>query len=289
MADNIKVHFVVGNSLGRIVPLKAANVQYMLFSALNFIEHRSSDQNMHTDSLHMVQAGFKHTIVDSGLFTMMFGSGKGKDHDEGEIREWMHRIVRFSQDNDIPNASFVECDCQKIVGVEAAWRLRREMRELMPGREIINVFHLPDGEDGFRRLVEWSDYIAISVPELRISQPKGYRKNVHMLASLARRLRPEIKIHLLGCTEYQMLHDNRFCTSADSSSWSSPSRFGYLKGHHVDTMRREEIEQAKEECRTVARRTGLPLTQRSEEDAGRRLVEARWYRAQYELCAGNQD
>ena len=45
--------------------------------------------------------------------------------------------------------------------------------EKIPNR-IINVFHIEDGQKGLDRLIEYSDYIALSVPELRILKKKEY-------------------------------------------------------------------------------------------------------------------
>lgn len=301
MADNIKVHFVIdATSAGRTCSLYGADVHYCLFSILDHIKNKTSDQPMQVRNLKIKRAGMRHTIVDSGLFTFMFGAGRdGGDHTYESMREWMHRIVRFAHDNDIPNASWVECDVQRILSPEDAWSLRREMRELMGGRECMNVFHLPDGEDGFRRMVEFSDYIAISIPELRIYQPKTYKKTAHYMAMLARKLKPSIKIHLLGCTDRTMLTENRFCTSSDSSSWLGASRYGLAttcvrkdadsKKWHVDHYKASALAQAEEEIRAIGRRLGFELSDSAVTDSAKRMYEARLCKADYELCAGNQD
>lgn len=301
MADNIKVHFVTdAKSAGRTCALYGANVHYTLFSILDHIKGKTSGEDMTAPNLVINRAGMRHTIIDSGLFTFMFGAGKGQgDHTFESMREWMHRIVRFAHDNDVPNASWVECDVQRILGPEAAWKLRTEMRELMGGREVINVFHLPDGEEGFRKLVEFSDYIAISVPELRLYQSKTYKKTAHYMAVLARRLKPSIKIHLLGCTEYQMLSDNAFCTSADSSSWTYGTRYGFITHacrnsarHTSGNVNRYQPKSLIEACAdidAVSARLGIALTESARVDAAKRMLEARLCRADYELYAGNQD
>ena len=46
--------------------------------------------------------------------------------------------------------------------------LRENERNTFPNNRIINVFHKEDGKKGLERLIEFSDYIAISVPELRV-------------------------------------------------------------------------------------------------------------------------
>ena len=72
----------------------------------------------------------------------------------------------------------VEVDCQKILSPEIAWKFRKEMKRLLPDNRIINVFHLEDGKKGLDRLIDFSDYIAISVPELRIHKNRTYKTDV---------------------------------------------------------------------------------------------------------------
>ena len=48
------------------------------------------------------------------------------------------------------------------------------MKIELPDNRIINVFHIEDGMKGLDRLIEFSDYIAVSVPELRILGKKNH-------------------------------------------------------------------------------------------------------------------
>lgn len=242
--NNIKVHFAGdhSNRINRMQAIYSAGVRRFLFSAYPYIKTTKSKdiKRIELDELRMP---WKHIILDSGLFTLMFGAQKDIPKTESLIEEWMLRLCKFVSVNDFDNrCSIVEVDCQKVISPEFAWDVRKEMRKLLPGREIINVFHLEDGQDGFRKLCEFSDYIAISVPELRIAQPKSYKNTTCALARMARQIKPGIKIHLLGCTEEYLLRNNKFCTSADSSSWSSPIRFGYLGKNKISTIKPEAIE-----------------------------------------------
>lgn len=257
---NVKVHYAgCDNDQRALAVLKSCGVRYRLFTSYPFIKGTDSHGDFRVADLAEARMGWEHVIVDSGLFTMMFGSDRSTPKTPEFVREWMHRICAFADQNDIPRASFVECDCQRLISPEFAWELRREMRELMPGREIINVLHLPDGRDGFERLVEFSDYIAISVPELRMCQPKGYRRTVAALARQARRMKPGIKIHLLGCTEERLLRDNRFCTTADSSSWTAPVRFGELDGRHISRIDPQRAMEARRAVLGTAHRLRLKV------------------------------
>lgn len=292
-SKNIKVHFAGShsNDLDVIASIYAAGGRYFLLTAFPFIENKKSIQDMTVDRLYEFAFPWKHVIVDSGLFTLMFGAKKTAPKTKEFIREWMLRLCRFVKDNNI-DASIVECDCQKIISPEYAWELRREMRDILPDNEIINVFHLEDGPDGFEKLCEFSDYIAISVPELRIAQPKKYKNTTCALAKMARKIKPEIKIHLLGCTERYLLKANRFCTSADSSSWSAAMRFGFIDGKRVSSLTQNAIDEANEKIDKVIRDIGMPPVKRSDYrwqyDAGAYYSALRCFE-NYTKWGGNQD
>lgn len=283
----IKVHFAGSdNQASRIVALKASNVQYRLFTCYPFIESKRPGQNMRVDSLLEATPGlYKHTILDSGLFTLMFGAKSDTTQSEETIIEWQQKLVQFVRDNNLKSA-VVECDCQKVISPEFAWECRQELRRQLPDNEIINVYHIEDGQKGFERLCEFADYIAISVPELRIYQPKNYRRNVCGLARLARKLKPEIKIHLLGCTEIGLLKKNQFCTTSDSSSWLSPLRYGFMKGHHISALKPSVLEEKRWKCQSTAEHWGIKLSPRALADAAKATVCASFCREQYEKALG---
>lgn len=286
----IKIHFAGSdNTQCRLAGLKAANVNYRLFTCYPFINRKRPRDDMRIRGFFEARVPmFEHVIMDSGLFTLMFGADSGKAKDEAAVEGWQDRIVRFVDANGI-TASVVECDCQKIVSPEYAWELRRDLKRRLPNHEVINVFHLEDGKAGFLQLVEFSDYIAISVPELRIAQPKSYRGTVSALARLARRVKPGIKIHLLGCTELELLKRNSFCTSADSSSWISPIRYGYLKGRHIDNLRRDVIEARIASCLAAATKYGMTLSDKGIVDSAKTSICASYSLEQYSRAAGSQD
>ena len=294
--SNIKVHFAgYDNNLRAIAVLRSAEVNYRLFTCYPFIKSKRVGQDMRVSNLYETQAGFKHLILDSGLFTMMFGAEGGGAKTKEDIREWMHRIVQFVQQNNI-TASIVECDCQKLISPEFAWELRKELRQLLPNHEIISPFHLEDGEDGFRKLVDFSEYIAISVPELRIAQPKTYKNTVCALSRIARKQKPSIKIHLLGCTEEYLLKRNTFCTSADSSSWTSSARFGRIANRHVSQLSESAVSDAMDTITSYANKHGeefqKQFTRLNEKGMHYTAVnywDAVLSKASYSKWAGSQD
>lgn len=297
MSENLKVHFVVPMQRDPdkfAMALMGCGVRYALFSCYPMIKDTGSDEDMRVSDLSVAKWGFKHMIMDSGLFTMMFGADSGRQRSPDDIREWMLRICRFVEDNDI-DASIVECDCQKLFGPELAWELRREMRERLQDREIINVFHLEDGEDGFMQLVEYSDYLAISVPELRIAQPKRYRNTVCALTRLAHREKPGIKIHLLGCTERELLKRNAFCATADSSSWTAGARFGSFDGdHHISTIKPDKQIAAMNAMNNAAKAAGIREDECEPGSKHMTWMAANFYNAMfcresYIMACGSQD
>ena len=81
---------------------------------------------------------------------------------------------------------------------------------------------------GLDSLIDFSDYIALSIPELRIIKPKTFREDTRYLTHYIKNRKPEIDIHLLGCTDVKMIAQNSFCTSADSTSWLSGVKYGWF-------------------------------------------------------------
>lgn len=247
---NIKCHFAGGEVASQHIAALCLGVQYVLYTCFPFVERMvfdkaqspiiplswQKDNPAHEIPQWLIQ-NHKHTIQDSGLFTLMFGSQSGK-HPSSIINKWYDALVEFTLAN-AKGATCVEVDCQKVLGVNEAWAFRERMRKDIPNR-IINVFHLEDGQKGLDRLIEYSDYIAISVPELRFAGKKDY---VGRIARYIKNKDPKIDIHLLGCTEEKLLRENLFCTSADSTSWISGKRFGFIDGKHKSRLNTEAVQQ----------------------------------------------
>ena len=180
----------------------------------------------------------RHVIQDSGLFTLMFGSQKGKK-DQTLLNKWYDALVEFTLAH-APGATCVEVDCQKVLGVEKAWEFRERMKRDLPNNRIINVFHLEDGQKGLDRLIEFAEYIAISVPELRFA---GKKNHTYQVARYIKSRKPNIDIHLLGCTELALLDKCRFCTSADSTTYIAGKRYGFIKGKHISRIKTKEVQE----------------------------------------------
>lgn len=248
LGDNLKVHFAGSdNDISASVALEVAGVNYNLYSCYPFIVNKKPTDDFRMKQrlqpIMFNQERMNHVIQDSGLFTLMFGAKKGEKQTKQSLTDWQDKLMEFVKQNNI-TATCVEIDCQKVLGVEEAWYFRERMKENLPNRQI-NVFHMEDGMKGLDRLIEFSDYIAFSIPELRICRKGQFKQFTKKLVSYTKNKKPEIDIHLLGCTDREMLQQNRECTTSDSSSWISGLRYGTVLNRHIDTFNKDVFEQTK--------------------------------------------
>ena len=226
---NLKVHFASGENIAHSYSLsKGGGVRYMLWTVFPFIASCLNIKAMSFNEEVPVYQEFKrldfrHTIMDSGIYTLCWGAHSGR-RTEKEIETWYQALVQFVLENKIQSI-IVEVDCQAILGVEDAWKFRERMREDLPDNRIINVWHLEDGHRGLDRLIEFTDFIALGLPELRTT---GLKKAPYVLSDYIKNRKPEIDIHLLGCTGEEMLQDLQWCTSTDSTSWLTLLRYGAI-------------------------------------------------------------
>lgn len=253
LGDNVKIHFAGSDGSDTYhAALKAAGVHYRLYSCFPFIDGKSASNSFVLPENHIIKIQdneMRHVIQDSGLFTLMFGAGKNRNVNHDYLLQWQDKLIKFVLQNNL-KCTCVEIDCQKLLGVDEAWFFRERMKDRLPNRQI-NVFHYEDGKEGFDRLIDFSDYIAISVPELRIVKPKTYKRDAVNLAKYAKKRKPSIDIHMLGCTEFSMLSDIKFCTTADSTSWLSGVRYGYfndgISQGHMKNFKKELVQKREKE------------------------------------------
>lgn len=245
--SNIKVHFAGAENLIRSnLILNGSGANYSLFTIFPFLcdkfNIKHGYQNKGLSYLEVSNNNYlnsKHCIQDSGLFSLMFGSYKGIK-DEKFIDNWYNNLVETTLLGGF-KGTVVEVDCQKVLGVKKAWELREKMKNNLPNNRQINVFHKEDGQKGLDKLIEFSDYIAISVPELRALGQKNYTNKI---AYYIKNKKPFIDIHLLGCTENKLLKELNFCSSADSTSWVSLNKYGWFKyndGKKTTTIKKSNI------------------------------------------------
>lgn len=212
--------------------VKTAGARNVLLSAYAFICDKPrypivGSPVPKTDIPAILAREFDHVILDSGLFTLMFGADAGA-RTAADIINWADRLIDFVAEYVPPSVSCVEVDCQKLCGPELAWELRKKMRDKLPRHTIINVIHLED-MPRLGELVDFAQYVAISVPELRKSELDPV-ESVHRLVYFIKNRRPGLPIHLLGCADGKILRPvcSQIC-SADAATWLVPLKLGVYR------------------------------------------------------------
>tara|TARA_R100000781_G_C4070230_1_gene124214 strand:+ start:439 stop:1308 length:870 start_codon:yes stop_codon:yes gene_type:complete len=165
-------------------------------------------------------------VMDSGLFTMMFGAGSNKTYTEKDLLEYTNNYINRMTEIDF-EGYIVEMDVHKVLGLESLKTFRDIFEDRWPLEKTIYVWHVEEKEDGFRKLCKKYPYIAISIPELRkvLNGRKTLKNAVKHLISLANSINPNIKIHLLGCTQQDLMLQKGYY-SCDSTSWLAGSKYG---------------------------------------------------------------
>ena len=269
-------------------------MNYRLYSVYGFINKKEPSDDFTLPEMSIIKVQdkeMKHVIQDSGLFTLMFGADKNKKVDHEFLEKWQDKLIKFVNQNKL-NCTCVEIDCQKVLGVDEAWFFRKRMRDLLPNR-IINVFHYEDGKTGLDKLIDFSDYIAISVPELRIIKPKTYKKHAVQIAKYCKKKKPSIDIHMLGCTEYSMLNKLRFCTTADSTSWLSGVKYGYFSDGkqkaHVNTIKQSILNERERAIQSILDERGVYLKPKTTDYCVKASICASMAKMRYSHLAGSQE
>jgi hypothetical protein len=230
---NLKVHFAGAESLVRSeLFTNCVNANYTLFTIFPFICYEFGIPhgffNANKDGYKNVSKSnyinSKHSIQDSGIFSLVHGSYKG-DKSKNFIDKYYNKLIELTLNNEF-KGTVVELDCQKLLGIKETWNFRKKIRKDLPNNRIMNVFHFEDGTKGLDEMIEFSDYIALSIPEFRFL---GLKNKAYNISNYIKNKKPDIDIHLLGCTDNQMIKDLNFCTSSDSTSWLSLNRFGHFK------------------------------------------------------------
>ena len=296
LGNNVKIHFAGSDGEENFyAALNAADTRYRLYSCYKYIVSKKPDDNFKLPEGHVIVdqcRTAKHVIQDSGLFTLMFGAGKGQKQTISTLTEWQDKLMAFVKQNHI-TASIVEIDCQKVLGVDEAWYFRQRMKDMMPENKQINVFHFEDGQKGLDRLIEFSDYIAVSVPEWRIVKRGSHRRDVRYLTHYIKNKKPEIDIHLLGCTDFTILHENSFCTSADSTSWLKGVKYGYVNDgfgeKHIRNFKRELFVKREAEVKALMEARHYNFSDRTLFYTTNASLCASANKARYEHTSGPQD
>lgn len=182
----------------------------------------------------LVDGDDRKLIVDSGLYSFMFGSEQGKIPNTYEAyRDYTRKYLDDMADWGL-DCYLVEADTHRLLGMDATFRLREEFKPL--GSRVMYVWHQPEGLDGLVKLAKEVDYLGIGLPELRMiasggKSAAGQSKLINrMCMDLLRRVHTACgdsppRIHLLGCT-VEHLMESPLAWSCDSTSWLAGLRFG---------------------------------------------------------------
>lgn len=293
---NIKIHFAGCEQIANAHAVRYGGGQYQLWTCYPFIAKKLGIKfhpqifrpSKNINIPKMVDGLSKHDILDSGIFTLMFGAGQDLVT-ERLLDEWFELLIDFINGNQL-KASCVEIDCQRILGVDKAWEYRQRFKDALPNNRQINVFHLPDGKKGLDRLIEFSDYIALGISEFRRFKRKTYKQDVPRIARYIKNKKPEIDIHLLGCTECSLLKNLSFCTSSDSTSWLSGLRYGKVLGKNINSIRKEIILENEYLARKIFE--SLEISKYSENGLAylaKMITSTKLCKAKYIAMVGSQD
>lgn len=164
--------------------------------------------------------GSQH-IMDSGLFSLMFGADKGKltkyEDFYAYASKYVESMIKWGWQHAI-----VECDTQIVLGMDETFRLREEIFEKC-GLDVIYVWHAPEQLDGLREMAKKYTRIALSVPELR-KYAVNTKSSLISLLRVIRETGASPRVHLLGNTEAKYM--TLPAESGDSSSWIYCQSFG---------------------------------------------------------------
>lgn len=203
---------------------------------------KSEELKRHIALYHHLSNRGAEWIMDSGLFTMMFGAGKGKKYSKADLLAYTDRYI-----DDMEQIGFrhtiVEMDVHKVLGMADLPEFRAKFESRWGVERTMFVFHLEETIDGLKALARRYPYIALSVPELRLNVHRiggDLSAAIKRMVGIARRENPNVKIHLLGCTTLKLMELDGVW-SCDSSSWLQGNSFALNKvfaGGDIITIRR---------------------------------------------------
>lgn len=163
-----------------------------------------------------------HVIVDSGIYTLLYGPAKravSTSDCERYFERWLRTVEGIEATT--KRVTFVEWDAQAVVGLPRV-REYREAAQAVAGDRLMYVWHRADGADALRELA--GKYVAITL--VGDGGSAEYRAQTAYLSAKALRMLGA-RIHLLGVSSLGTLHRlNGLFDTFDSSSWCAGNRFG---------------------------------------------------------------
>lgn len=164
-------------------------------------------------------------MLDSGLFTMMFGAESNVQRTEAELLDYTKVYLETVRDISFPG-TIVEMDVHKVLGMESLPKFRKMFLDSWPAERTLFVWHTEEGTAGWAAMAKRYPYIALSIPELRRLglKRRTMKTGIMSMLQVARDANPSVRIHLLGNTDRDLLNMGGY-TSCDSTSWMSEVRF----------------------------------------------------------------
>lgn len=235
----MRIHLAGADKPRFIEPALLAGHRYLLTT---YYKLKKEQPKVLAEMVNLFNTG-SDLIIDSGLFTMMFGAEKDRSYDLPFMRDYATKYIADVKSYGIRNVTIVECDVHKILGMPAVHELRKQFAD--SGLDVIYVWHVEETIDGLLELATREKYIAISVPELRIFfKGKGvsYKAGVHdLLARIRAHCGAKLpRIHLLGNT-VELTMRNHLAYSCDSTSWLAGVRYAQGSVYRNGTFRKVHL------------------------------------------------
>lgn len=79
-------------------------------------------------------------MMDSGLFTMMFGAGKGKTYTKEDLHEYTDKYISDMIEMKWPGV-IVDMDVHRVLGVECVPEFRKKFEERWGIHRTVFVWH----------------------------------------------------------------------------------------------------------------------------------------------------
>lgn len=116
LGSNVKVHFAGSdNDLAASIACDMSHINYNLFSCYPFIANKKLGDDFTVTGKKVFvplinQKKRNHMIMDSGLFTLMFGASRGQKQTRQSLEIWQDKMAEFVKANGL-TSTCVEVDC----------------------------------------------------------------------------------------------------------------------------------------------------------------------------------
>lgn len=303
LPNNIKIHFAGHEQFYNAVFCAKIGIKYGLFSSYPGLcgmlgiapqpQYIKSNNPWSRNIPKFNEITFKHSIMDSGIFTLAYSREVSNRGIKINYDSWQDAFVDYIQKHNF-NGTIVEVDCQSLTTSEYAWKLRKRLRTQLPNHRIINVFHLEDGKKGLDKLIDFSDYIAFASTELTLKRPQDCVKMIPRLIEYTKNKKDDIDIHILGCTNVNILRACRYCTSCDSTSYLASMKFGTVLSKQLrdipERLRREYLKKYRSIVYDTLKenKDSHALTQRQLMYWTEFCAYTKMFQQRYEVIAGDQ-